>query len=126
MRSQQQATALVSNGPASSGEWKIENVSLRALKDDELLVRIVACGICLADVHFGDVAKEDAKDNPMIFYPRVLGHEGEPILASSREAKKKETKHACVSYWHSHVSLDVSASEHSQTLTLFIYRVRIC
>ncbi|KAN0099852.1 alcohol dehydrogenase [Hyaloscypha variabilis] len=76
MPPQQHALALVANGPVSSGDWKLENVSLRPLKDDELLVRIVACGICLADVHFGDVAKEDAKDNPMIFYPRVLGHEG--------------------------------------------------
>ena len=77
MQPQQHALALVANGPASLGEWNLENVSLRSLKDDELLVRIVASGICLADVHFGDIAKENAKDNPMIFYPRVLGHEGE-------------------------------------------------
>lgn len=68
--------ALIAYGPASEGQWKFEKVDLRPLKNDELLVRIVACGICLADVHFGDVKKEDAADNPAIFYPRVLGHEG--------------------------------------------------
>lgn len=77
MAFQQHTLALVANGPASSGEWNLQTISLRAPRDDELVVRIVACGICLADVHFGDVPKEDAKDNPLIFYPRVLGHEGE-------------------------------------------------
>ena len=67
--------ALVARGPASAGQWGLEPVVPRPIKDDELLVRIVASGICLADVHFGDALA--TADNPVIWYPRVLGHEGE-------------------------------------------------
>lgn len=67
--------ALVARGPASNGQWKLESVVPRPLKANELIIRIVASGICLADVHFGNT-DEDAS-NPAIWYPRVLGHEGE-------------------------------------------------
>ena len=67
--------ALVARGPVSLGQWKLESVVPRALKDDELLVRMVATGICLADLHLGDVA-EGTGGHPRIYYPRVLGYEG--------------------------------------------------
>ncbi|KAF2772317.1 alcohol dehydrogenase [Teratosphaeria nubilosa] len=76
MAAPETAVALVARGPASSGQWNLERVTLRPCRDDELVVRIVACGICLADVHFGDVPEEEAQGNPLIYYPRVLGHEG--------------------------------------------------
>lgn len=68
--------AIVARGPASQGQWKLEHVVPRSIRDDEVLVRVVASGICLADIHFGDVAVEEAGGNPAIWYPRVLGHEG--------------------------------------------------
>ncbi|EON69255.1 hypothetical protein W97_08415, partial [Coniosporium apollinis CBS 100218] len=51
--------------------WKLEDVSVRPIKDDELLVQIIASGLCHTDVHF-----ENLKDGPGVLYPRVLGHEG--------------------------------------------------
>ncbi|KAJ5653669.1 hypothetical protein N7490_000672 [Penicillium lividum] len=68
--------ALVSHGPVSSGQWKLEHVTPRAIKDDELMIRMVATGICRADIHFGDLTVEEAATNPAAFYPRVMGHEG--------------------------------------------------
>jgi threonine dehydrogenase-like Zn-dependent dehydrogenase len=46
--------AIVTRGPVSAGRWNLEAVVPRVIKDDEVLVKIVASGICLADVHFGD------------------------------------------------------------------------
>lgn len=74
--------AIVARGPASQGQWKLEDVVPRSIKDDEVLVRVFASGICLADIHFGDVAVEEAGDNPAIWYPRVLGHEGRRLDTS--------------------------------------------
>lgn len=71
------ATAIVARGPASAGQWQLETVTHRSLKEDEVLVRIVASGICLADVHFGDVSILNGDESPAVYYPRVLGHEGE-------------------------------------------------
>ena len=73
--------AIVARGPASAGQWHLEQVKHRPLKDNEILVRVVASGICLADVHFGNVAEADAGSNPAIYYPRVLGHEGRSATA---------------------------------------------
>ncbi|KAL4809152.1 hypothetical protein BDV18DRAFT_134042 [Aspergillus unguis] len=71
----QSSLALVARGPISRGQWHLEHVTPRALNDDEVLVDIVASGICRAEIHFGDVDAEEA-DNPGIQYPRILGHEG--------------------------------------------------
>lgn len=66
--------AIVCRGKHNEGGWKIEDVQLRALKDNELLIRTVASGICHTDVIFGD--------NPGDIggFPRVMGHEGIPII----------------------------------------------
>lgn len=66
--------ALVSRGQFSKGGWKIEDVKLRELHDDEVLVEIVASGICATDLHWGDSAADAGI--PGVSYPRVLGHEG--------------------------------------------------
>lgn len=66
--------ALVSRGPFSEGKWSIEDVTLRDIKDDEVVVEIVASGICHTDLHCGNTP--DDKGVPAVFYPRVLGHEG--------------------------------------------------
>lgn len=78
-----QSKALVARAPFSEGKWAIEPVTLRDLKDDEVLVEIVASGICHTDLHCGNTP--DDKGVPGVFYPRVLGHEGEsPCLRSVR------------------------------------------
>jgi threonine dehydrogenase-like Zn-dependent dehydrogenase len=60
-------------------------VKLRELKDDEVLVEIVASGICHTDLHCGNTP--DDKGVPAVFYPRVLGHEGmSPELHTHRTA----------------------------------------
>ena len=79
--------AIVSRGPIKAGKWAVEEVTLRPIKDNELVVEMVASGICKlqehcidyvltqeghTDLYFGDA--EPAP--PFMFYPRVLGHEG--------------------------------------------------
>ncbi|OJD30180.1 alcohol dehydrogenase [Diplodia corticola] len=66
--------ALVARGPFSQGKWSIEDVTLRALKPDEVVVEIVASGICHTDLHCGNTP--DDQGVPAVYYPRVLGHEG--------------------------------------------------
>ncbi|KAK8190413.1 alcohol dehydrogenase [Phyllosticta capitalensis] len=66
--------ALVSRGPFSEGKWAIEDVTLREPRENEVVVEIVASGICHTDLHCGDT--RDDKGVPAVFYPRVLGHEG--------------------------------------------------
>lgn len=66
--------ALVSRGPFSQGKWAVEDVTLRALKPDEVVVEIVASGICHTDLHCGNTP--DDQGVPAVYYPRVLGHEG--------------------------------------------------
>lgn len=75
-----ESKALVSRGPFSSGGWAIEDVKLRELKHDEVVVEIVASGICHTDLHCGDTP--DDKGVPAVFYPRVLGHEGKCSFAA--------------------------------------------
>ncbi|EXJ79941.1 hypothetical protein A1O3_08227 [Capronia epimyces CBS 606.96] len=64
--------ALVSYEPttASQVDWRLEDVSLREPKDDELVIRLVATGICHTDLVFGSLP------TPFTTYPKVLGHEG--------------------------------------------------
>ncbi|KAF2398833.1 zinc-binding dehydrogenase [Trichodelitschia bisporula] len=62
--------AIVTRGPYKEGKWTLEDVTIRPLQKDEVLVHIWASGICHTDIHFGD----DAKD--IGGYPRVMGHEG--------------------------------------------------
>ncbi|KAF2104413.1 alcohol dehydrogenase [Rhizodiscina lignyota] len=64
--------AIVSRGPNKEGQWAIEDVTLRPIKDNELVVQMVASGICHTDFYFGDAEPAE----PYMFYPRVLGHEG--------------------------------------------------
>ena len=70
-----QSEALVARGPFSEGKWAIEPVTLRELRPDEVLVEMVASGICHTDLHCGNTA--EGLGVPSVYYPRVLGHEGE-------------------------------------------------
>jgi Zn-dependent alcohol dehydrogenase len=67
------ARAIVTRGPHKEGKWNMEDISLCPIGDNELLVRMVASGICHTDVVFGD----DAGD--IGGYPRVMGHEGNQL-----------------------------------------------
>ena len=49
---------------------KLETLTLRELGDDEVLVRIVATGVCHTDITIAGAPKG------MWTYPKVLGHEG--------------------------------------------------
>lgn len=68
----QRAKALVTHRPTVEGQcnWKVENVSIPPIQEDELLVRIVAAGICYTDVAFS------LRTDFLGIFPRVLGHEG--------------------------------------------------
>ncbi len=70
------ARALVAYEPKNGHmNMKLQNVTLRELKPDELLVRIVATGVCHTDLFFGMLPKEVRP------YPKVLGHEGLQVAA---------------------------------------------
>ncbi|RAL03705.1 NAD(P)-dependent alcohol dehydrogenase [Aspergillus ibericus CBS 121593] len=63
--------ALVSHSPYKTGGWKLQNVSLRPLRENELLVEVVASGVCQTDLHFAGL-----ETGLGVNYPRVMGHEG--------------------------------------------------
>ncbi|KAL2867807.1 NAD(P)-dependent alcohol dehydrogenase [Aspergillus lucknowensis] len=63
--------ALISYGSYKLGGWKLKNVSLRPLREKELLIEVVASGICQTDLHFAG-----AESGFGVHYPRVMGHEG--------------------------------------------------
>lgn len=50
----------------------MEAVHLRAIQKDELVVRIIATGICHTDILTGNL-----KEGPTAIYPSVKRHEGE-------------------------------------------------
>lgn len=66
--------AIVAHGAFSDGKWSMDQVQLREITENELVVRIVASGICHTDLYFGE--KQDGE--LWCQYPRVLGHEGRP------------------------------------------------
>ena len=65
--------AIVAYPPTNPGapNLKLEDVSIQELKDDEVLVKMVASGICHTDIAVGCVPEG------YMNYPKVLGHEGE-------------------------------------------------
>lgn len=79
--------ALVARGPLSQGKWSLEPVTLRDLQPDEVLVEMVASGICHTDLHCGDTA--DDLGVPAVYYPRVLGHEGSGYVVQVGSAVTK-------------------------------------
>jgi Zn-dependent alcohol dehydrogenase len=66
------ARSLVAHKPVDGkSNFKMENVLLRELlKDDEVMVRMIATGICHTDLTFASRRQEAAS------IPQVLGHEG--------------------------------------------------
>lgn len=65
------ATAAICHG--SGKDFTMEQVQLDALRPDEILVRVVACGICHTDM----AVRDQQLPTPL---PAVLGHEGAGIV----------------------------------------------
>lgn len=68
------AKAIVSHDTLDKNGWKMEEVSVRDLQEGELLIEMVATGVCHTDALVGSIP---AGASPIAFYPRILGHEGE-------------------------------------------------
>ena len=51
----------------------MEDVTVRDPREGELLIEMVASGLCHTDILVGNIPSGAA---PIAFYPRVLGHEG--------------------------------------------------
>jgi Zn-dependent alcohol dehydrogenases, class III len=75
------------------GPLKIEFLELEGPRDDEVLVRIVASGICHTDISFCD--SWEKTDGPL-----VLGHEGAGIVeqVGKRVKSVKRVDHVVLSY----------------------------
>lgn len=75
------------------GPLKIESLELEGPRDDEVLVRIIATGICHTDIDFCD--DWDGAANPV-----VLGHEGAGIVEQVGKGVKdvKRGDHVVLSY----------------------------
>lgn len=66
------ARAIISYAPTNGeAQFRMEDVILRETQGDELLIEMVASGICSTDLFFA------SSIGP---FPRVLGHEGNPYL----------------------------------------------
>lgn len=67
------ARAIVCRDTHENGGWKLEDVEVGKPGKGELLVEMVASGICHTDALIGGLPDGAA---PIAFYPRILGHEG--------------------------------------------------
>ncbi|KZM18611.1 uncharacterized protein EKO05_0000674 [Ascochyta rabiei] len=71
-------TAIVSDAPdGTHPRWRIVKVQLREPNEDELLVRIVASGICHTDIAISTFPEDTPGFQP---YPKIMGHEGAGIV----------------------------------------------
>lgn len=68
--------AIVSYAPLETDGWTMKQVCLRPLKEKELLIDMVATGVCQTDLHFG---KGDTSLG--VEHARVMGHEGKSTPA---------------------------------------------
>lgn len=72
------ATAIVSDAPnGTQPSWRKEKVQLREPGDDELLVKIVASGVCHTDIAISTFPEDTPGFEP---YPKIMGHEGAGIV----------------------------------------------
>lgn len=63
--------AIVAHTPiGGKPNWKIENVTLPPIGDHELVVKMVATGVCSTDIFAASTIISPA------YFPRVVGHEG--------------------------------------------------
>jgi D-arabinose 1-dehydrogenase-like Zn-dependent alcohol dehydrogenase len=67
----------------------LQDLTLRPLKDDEVLVQIIATGICHTDLFVTSIPVERGAMTG-VTYPKVVGHEGELAVSSSTPAVAAE------------------------------------
>lgn len=65
--------AIVCSDTHENGGWKMQEIFTSKPKKGQLLVQMVASGICHTDAMIGGMPDGSS---PIAFYPRVLGHEG--------------------------------------------------
>lgn len=59
-------------GQEAGANWSLEDIQVRQPKSGELLVRLVATGVCHTDLVIGGVPDGYAG----VKFPKILGHEG--------------------------------------------------
>src|SRR4051812_29645360 len=80
----QTATAILTDAPQDGQlQWRKEKVNVRAPLDDEILVRVIASGICHTDLALSSIPAGIPGFAP---YPKVLGHEGAGIVEQAGSA----------------------------------------
>lgn len=71
--------AIVAYPPNPTTDLRYEKVVTKGtLKDHELLIKMVASGICHLEIHLASLPKDD----PGAKFPRILGHEGAGYVAA--------------------------------------------
>lgn len=60
--------------PGTNSGWSIEDIELDPPKPDEVLIKLVASGLCHSDAHL------DTGDIPLPFAPVLGGHEGAGVI----------------------------------------------
>ncbi|BBZ37063.1 NAD(P)-dependent alcohol dehydrogenase [Mycobacterium conspicuum] len=65
-------------------DFSLQDVELDGPRDDEILVRIVATGLCHTDIHLKDTL-------PELMFPRVFGHEGAGVVEAVGPSVKNVT-----------------------------------
>lgn len=80
--------AIVTSAPKEGRQlsWALQDVKLRDPKEDEVLVRIIATGICHTDLAISMTPPE------LTPYPRILGHEGAGVVISTGSSVKHVKK----------------------------------
>ena len=81
--------AIVARDTLANKGWRIEEVTTREIQEDELLIELVASGICHTDIMCGS----GSGNTDLFYYPRVLGHEG------IYDIKRQDSK-AMLTYHH--------------------------
>lgn len=72
------ATAIISDVPnGTHPSWRKEKVQIREPGEDELLVRIIASGVCHTDIAISTFPKDEPGFQP---YPKIMGHEGAGVV----------------------------------------------
>lgn len=72
------ATAIVSDAPnGTHPAWRKERIQLRAPGEDEILVKIIASGVCHTDIAISTFPADTPDFQP---YPKIMGHEGAGIV----------------------------------------------
>jgi len=63
-------------------DWRIEDLNIPSLNNDEVLLKVKACGVCHSEIHQWDIKVNGLE------YPRYIGHEvAGKVLESGKDVK---------------------------------------